>query len=423
MASGAGASVCPSISFDGTLERMRERVGPGVVGPRGGTDRAAGQKPAAFPVTVCEAPIPRGTVVARIGDRQLARVKAIPDRIVVIGDTGCRLAANLWQDCSSSSAWPFATLAGAAAAEHPDLVVHVGDYHYREAPCPPDRPGCANSPWGYGWDAWKADLFSPAAPLMDEAPWLVVRGNHEECARAGQGWFRLLDPAPFLAERSCDLPALDKDANYSEPYAVPIAGDSQFVIFDSSVAGNDALDPTKAKDAHTLSVYERQVRAMADLSATRSATIFLSHHPVLAFAPSTASTVFTGNPALQAALRSVNGTGYFPAGVQAAISGHVHLFQALSFSSGHPPSIVAGNGGDELDRALPSPLPVNVHPAPGVNVESFDFAGTFGYLVMDHVPGGWLIRAKKADRTTLRDCLLIGKELSCRSGPAHQGDD
>jgi hypothetical protein len=28
------------------------------------------------------------------------------------------------------------------------------------------------------------------------APWIVVRGNHEICRRAGPGYFRLLDPTP-----------------------------------------------------------------------------------------------------------------------------------------------------------------------------------------------------------------------------------
>ncbi len=52
---------------------------------------------------------------------------------------------------------------------------------------------CAGSPWGYGWDAWNADFFTPAAPLLAAAPWAAVRGNHESCARAGQGWWRFLD--------------------------------------------------------------------------------------------------------------------------------------------------------------------------------------------------------------------------------------
>ncbi len=82
-------------------------------------------------------------------------------------------------------------------------MIHVGDYVYRETPCPEGNTTCAGSPWGYGWDVWNADFFEPAAPLLANAPWLVVRGNHENCARAGEGWLRFLDPLPM----ETDVPA------------------------------------------------------------------------------------------------------------------------------------------------------------------------------------------------------------------------
>src|SRR5438309_1335623 len=75
------------------------------------------------------------------------------------------------QDCNDPMSWPFATIARLAAAKHPDLVIHVGDYHYRESPCPADRLGCAGSPHGDNWAVWQKDLFDPAAPLLAAAPW------------------------------------------------------------------------------------------------------------------------------------------------------------------------------------------------------------------------------------------------------------
>ena len=119
----------------------------------------------------------------------LAQIK----RIVLIGDTGCRMKAseNAFQACNDSVKWPFAQVAQSAAALQPDLVIHVGDIHYRESPCPAGNAGCANSPWGYGFDAWQADLFEPAKPLLAAAPWVFVRGNHESCSRAGQGCSRV----------------------------------------------------------------------------------------------------------------------------------------------------------------------------------------------------------------------------------------
>lgn len=44
------------------------------------------------------------------------------------------------------------------------------------------------------WEAWRADFFAPAAPLLSRAPWVPARGNHELCSRAGPGWFYFLDP-------------------------------------------------------------------------------------------------------------------------------------------------------------------------------------------------------------------------------------
>ena len=85
--------------------------------------------------------------------------RPIIKRIVVIGDTGCRLKGTFVQDCNDPVKWPFATVARLAAARHPDLVIHVGDYHYRETPCPADRAGCAGSPYGDNWAVWQKRLL------------------------------------------------------------------------------------------------------------------------------------------------------------------------------------------------------------------------------------------------------------------------
>ena len=65
-----------------------------------------------------------------------------------------------------------------------------------------------------------------AAPLLAVAPWIVTRGNHEECARAGQGWSRFLDVRPFAAAMSCDDPANDNSGTVSNPYASLLTGGS-----------------------------------------------------------------------------------------------------------------------------------------------------------------------------------------------------
>jgi hypothetical protein len=405
---------CPTLTVDGTARPMLTRAGPAIVPARAMQVAGGVAKSSAFPVQVCEALLPHGALDARIGLLRLPLPAAEPRRIVVIGDTGCRLTTQVAQDCSNSAAWPFREVANAAAAERPDLVVHVGDFHYREAPCPPNRFGCAGSPWGYGWDAWKAELFSPAARLFAAAPWVVIRGNHEECARAGQGWFRLLDASPYSQDRSCDQPEFDFVGNYSEPYAVPLGAQLQLIVFDSSKAGNADLDLTNSVDEHTFAVYRRQMQVVGNLAAESSASsLFASHHPVLGFAPATPPKMIGGNRALLAAMRSLNGDAYYPAGIRAAMHGHVHLFEAIAFSSPHPPTIVAGHGGDLLASAFADPFPKDASPAEGVSVARFDYASSFGYLVMDRVEEGWLLHAKRRDGAPLRECSLIKGKLSC----------
>mgnify|MGYP000167914488 CR=1 FL=1 len=72
-------------------------------------------------------------------------------------------------------------VAGAVAAWDPDLIVHVGDYLYRESPCPEGQSGCAGSPHGDNWATWNADFFAPASPLLGAAPPLrSAVAAHEE---------------------------------------------------------------------------------------------------------------------------------------------------------------------------------------------------------------------------------------------------
>src|SRR5882672_1805192 len=89
-----------------------------------------------FPLT-CAAAIPGGVAKAKLADVTLPVPSADPQRILVLGDTGCRIKGAALQACNDPAKWPFPQLAAAAAALKPDLVIHLGDYLYRESACPP----------------------------------------------------------------------------------------------------------------------------------------------------------------------------------------------------------------------------------------------------------------------------------------------
>ena len=406
------ATVCPAIAIDGTAASMQVRVSAATIVQRPTVSVPADSKPSAFPVTVCERRLPAGAAKASIGARVLPLPKADMRRIVVFADTGCRLNnfGNVWQDCDNLVAWPFASVAETAARLEPDVVIHVGDYHYREHACPPTKFGCRGSPWGYGFDAWHADFFDPAAPLLAAAPWVFVRGNHEECARAGQGWFRFLDPNPYEATRSCDDAANDLTANYSPTYAVPLAPDLQLIVFDSAKA---LYTPLSDNDPQFRAYRDQFEQARALASRAGVASLFLAHHPLLGFVPQSGTPPLPGNAALLSVARTLFGTQYFPSGVALALHGHIHDFQMIGFSTGQAPTLVAGIGGDYLDVELPRPFPSALSPAEGVAVETIVHSARFGFVLLERVSRDWHLTAYTRDGRVLTRCTLSGRRVDC----------
>ena len=215
------ASACPTASIDGAAVTMAVRAGPG----------------ADYPVTTCSVPVPPKAKAMLIDGKPVALPVADPKRIAVVGDTGCRLKGAYTQGCNDPAQWPFSRIAAQLEKEKPDLIIHVGDYHYRETPCPSTDGACANSPFGDSWAAWRADFFLPAASLLRAVPWVVVRGNHEDCFRGGKGWSRTLEPTAFDLKTGCNGP--------SAPYAVRLPK-MTLAIVDTALAAEEKVDPVQA---------------------------------------------------------------------------------------------------------------------------------------------------------------------------------
>jgi len=392
---------------------MTLRAPPGVVAARGPAAESP-TGPSRFDLRSCEAPWPAAAVSAQVGGVALPAPHRVVDRIVLLGDSGCRmkLADAAFQDCADPVAWPLASVARSAAAKHPDLVVHVGDYHYRESPCPAGMAGCAGSPWGYGDDVWEADLLVPAAPLLTAAPWVFVRGNHESCNRAGVGWARWLDPRPWTAATACEDPARDAEGDHDAPYAVPLSADTQLIVFDSSAVktrGYRSDDPALAR-------LTNDVRRMGVLAAARPHNLVAHHHPALAFAGDEHGAAKPGVAGLQQAMAAVDPTRLYPPGVDLVLNGHFHLFEALGFSSGQPATLVVGNGGSQMEGHVGAEAARASRPAPGAVVDTFVTQPGFGFATLDRTARGWHLTEWGVGGEVIVECELDGAALSC--GPA-----
>ena len=373
--------LCPQVMFDGIPTPMSVRAELG--------QKIENVKPAAFPVRSCEVAVPQGAVAATLDGQALPLARSNPQRILVFGDTGCRLDRNALQDCDSPAAWPFARIAAAAAKARPDLVIHVGDYHYREVQCPAEHSGCARSPWGYGFDAWYADFFEPAAPLLAAAPWIMVRGNHEDCARAGEGWIRFLDRLPVNA--TCrDLTGI----------FVAQLGDFGIVVVD----GAHAEDP-KGDTGPLASLLRGQLAEVA--AKVPAEAWFVSHRPLNSMrgAPGGVANE-VDNTVQELAFGNI-----MPPGVRMAVAGHIHFFQAVDFGGTRPPQLVVGTGGDNLAKVPPlSVIGADINGRKVVN--SVTYSG-FAYMVWDRTGSLWIGTLFDTDGKALNHCRLRDRSLSC----------
>ena len=318
-----------------------------------------------------------------------------PQRIVVLGDTGCRIKGKELQACNDPEKWPFATIAAEAAKLKPDLVIHVGDYLYRENACPVEFPGCKDSPWGDNWKTWDADFFTPAKPLLAAAPWVFVRGNHEDCERAGLGWLRLLGPLAFDPAAPCSA--------HLAPYSIPLAAMNLVVMDDVTALEKDVV-------TDMVPVFRSEIRA---LDQQPSPSWLLLHRPIWAAISGPLGVPIGGSQTMIAA--ATNG---IPSPVKLMLAGHIHTFEAINYgpSPQVPPQVVAGFGGDNLD-----PTPLDLHGAifqgaSGVTVRDGISIHGFGFLLMTKRGDDWIVEVHDVHGAIERQCLFHGGRVDCPSG-------
>jgi predicted phosphodiesterase len=373
---------CPKASMDGRPVAM--------------TVRAEGN--ADFP-TVCAVRAPKGAQSLGVDGQKVALPPAAPRRIVVIGDTGCRVHGLTAQDCNHPTGWPFARVAALAAAQRPELVIHVGDYYYRESPCPMQKPACAGSPHGDRFETWRTDLFDPAAPLLRAAPVVFVRGNHEDCRRGGIGWARMLDPAPWRG--TCP----ETDAAY-----VVRLGELALGVLDSGLAEDREARPETVARMRTQ--FDDLQRALTSDPAPPGESFLLTHRPIWAAAPVSHmgpfGTIFVGlNATEQAAAR-----GRIAPVVSMVVSGHIHHFSAYSFGPARPAQLVAGEGGANMvdsPRYPPNRQPLEID---GMTAQKLSVS-RYGYVLMTRTADGWAIDAHDLDDRVVTHCRLVGRDLAC----------
>lgn len=331
-----GVDSCPSIECDGIGIATQSRFE--------GSD--------GFRAKTCFADVSNCSKVSFGGNTR--EIKKSIDKVAFIGDTGCRIKIGKkdkdktsFQECSDPNAWSAKEIAQTIASMKPDLVVHVGDYNYREK-CDNkelcDKLGITSEDVGSGYNIWEKDFLEPFDSLLQSATFVFVRGNHENCDRSWEGYMSMLSPYPFARCKNSDSGSRMFKNIPQDAYRVEIGG-FKAVIADSAGQNDDSV---KHSDK------EYFTKMFKDLKDDMQDSLFITHKPLY-------NLNFDSSNAQEEAYDSLNVES------KAIISGHIHNFQYME--NRNIKQVIVGNSGTKLDK---HPATNNSYPK-SVQIEEFGF--------------------------------------------------
>jgi hypothetical protein len=238
---------------------------------------------------------------------------------------------------------------------------------------------------GYGLKPWELDFFQPMQKLLDKAPIIIVRGNHEDCNRAYLGYKLLL--ASYEWEKGC--------VDY-EPAQIIVLGDTALVNFDSSSISEI---PFISDEALWIKRFNDINEKIVKLKVKN--IWMITHKPIYGIIPFRAALV-PGN---------VNLRNYFEKSllrdkVSVIFGGHIHTSMVVQ-SMKHGKQIVLGSSGtflDDFQIKITKPL---------LSLFSYKSAklvnSGFGYAVLKKINDhSWLLIFKDSDgKEAFREMLSI----------------
>ena len=301
-----------------------------------------------------------------------------PQTILIMGDTGCRIKESKkgsdYQDCNNPASWPFQKIVDQSIKENPDLIIHLGDYHYREK-CSLGKPCQKMSPViGYGWLPWELDFFKPMQKLLEKTPIVIARGNHEDCNRAYEGYKKLLANSPW-----------DKDCLDYETAQLLTFSNFAIINFDSSAISEN---PFENDEKIWIKRFDELNEKITQLKIQN--VWIITHKPFYGIIPFKTS-FLPGNISLRAAFEK----SPLKNKVSMIFSGHIHTSMVVKSKTANT-QIVLGNSGTQLDT-IKGDISQSI-----VSLFSYESAkltsNGFGYAVLkktdDHL---WIISFKDAE--------------------------
>jgi hypothetical protein len=364
---------CPTMRIDGVAAAMQIRA-------EANDD---------FPNLACELVTDATVASAELDDLRFPLKPENVERIVILGDTGCRLKkGDPIQACADPVAWPFATIANSVAATEADLAIHAGDLHYREMKCP--DPAVCGTLFGDNWATWQADFFAPAQTMLTAHPFVIARGDHEVCKRAWIGYLRYLAPHTIRTPLMCD--------NFYDSYVVDFE-DLQLAVLDSS---------TRSRSHYTWDrLREMRGQFVTALPHLDRETYVVTHAPIWGYGRTKPKATDFGT--LETIQREAFAT-MMPRLVSAVISGDLHFAQIVN-ADGNPTQITIGNSGVEL-YSTPEGHSNEVAVGKGVTGSVYGY-NDFGFGVIERGADGGSLTLHDKNGKVVATCSVAEGAGSC----------
>ncbi|MFZ4669879.1 MAG: hypothetical protein ACOYML_11310 [Microthrixaceae bacterium] len=417
-------------------------IGVDATGPQRITMTKRVPAPTAAPVfadvQICTTPLPVGLSEASVdGETIPAAMPTQVDELAIFADSGCRVDDKRIQDCNDPDGWPLGQIAQRIADARPDLVLDPGDYYYREIACPDDQQdlcgGTVAPVPGYPFDesgaGWLQDAIMPMQPMFSVAPMAMLRGNHEDCGRAGNGFFLFFDPRPGT-EGICAPVERDGKLRAAAPQTTP-TWSFDLPLRDARTLRVAMVDSAYGTDKEVTPWVEQQrvsYQQAADLTVPEPGveSWLVTHRPLFALISN--RNLPDDDPLAEP--WSSDGQMLAAYGLldhyEMILASHNHYLQSVQIP-GQPGALIMGNGGALLDPAedyaIPefgplakadgTPLVDGVAPYP--NATHLWTRVQYGYALASpgDAPGSWTIEQYEFNGTPMGTCTVADRTINC----------
>ncbi len=188
----------------------------------------------------------------------------------------------------------------------------------------------------------------------------------------------------------------------------------QIVVAYLAIASDEPTSPSDRRFGQFAAAYQ-EIKRLAGLGRY---TLVATHKPIFGIAAAKTDGDVTLHPAT-GGITSVFATldpDILPKAIDVVLSGHVHLWEQVTFPNRYPTQFITGFSGTKEDVVLiPTMLPPGISPVPGIAADQFSsWIDGFGYMTLERRgKDRWRAKVWNLAGRVVNRCVIYGRHSSC----------